>query len=157
MGYQVMVRGVPVMCDSVEEVLALTERVKASPDAKSRPQPHSEALPPPTNGTSRWTESRLREFLHMMEGFKGKALSALFENPDGRTQVQLVQTLGLSNGRALSGVMAGLIKNAKKVGADPNDVYDRETVMIGGEKNYEYRLSDSLRQAMNRTGGQIGS
>ena len=71
------------------------------------------------------------------------------------TVIPLVQALGLPNGRALSGVMAGLIKNAKKVGADPSDVYQREVVTIGGEKNYEYRLADSLRQAMLRNGGGL--
>jgi hypothetical protein len=91
----------------------------------------------------------------MMEGLKGRVLTALYENQDGRTQTQLIQALGLPNGRALSGVMAGLIKNAKKVGADPSDVYQREIVTIGGEKNYEYRLAESLRQTMTHNGGQI--
>jgi hypothetical protein len=155
MGYRVLVNGVPVECDSVEEAMALAARVTNASAGKPRsPQQPTDPVFSSVNGASRWTEGRLREFLQMMEGLKGRAaLTELFENPDGRTQVQLIQTLGLANGRMLSGVMAGLVKNAKKVGADPSDVYQREVVTIGGEKNYEYRLADSLRQAMTRNGG----
>ena len=90
-----------------------------------------------------------------MEGAKGRVLTALLENLDGRTQKQLIEAASLSTGRELSGVLAGVIKNAKKVGAEPNDVYQREVLTIGGEKTYEYRLVETLRQAIARNGGQI--
>ena len=102
------------------------------------------------HGGSRWTEARIREFLTVIKAQQRKLIDALLETTDGRTDEQLCQLLGLPDGRNLAGVFTGLWKNAKKVGADPKDLYARQTVTIGDNKRQEYTLSDSFRAAARK-------
>jgi len=58
--------------------------------------------------------------------------------------------LSVSDGRALGGVFAGLVKNAKKVGADPTDLYVRKAVNIGGRRQNEYFLTEPFRNVAGK-------
>lgn len=155
--YRILLGNVVIECSSVEDAVQIASRLRT---AKVETHPDTEAQAStshqPVASGSRWTDGRVRDFLQKAkEGAKGRVLTALLDNPDGRTQKQLIEAANLSTGRELSGVLAGVIKNAIKVGAEPNDVYQREVLTIGGEKTYEYRLTESLRQAITRNGGQI--
>jgi hypothetical protein len=140
MAFRVLVGNIPVECDSLEEALELAKRADGAPASR---KPGAEAN---TDG-SRWTKRRVADFFDLIEGNQQKLIDALLEHSEGRTDEQLLQLLSLKDGRQLAGVTAGMAKNAKKVGADPEELYIRKRVIIGGRKVHEYMLTDSFRRA----------
>ena len=38
-----------------------------------------------------------------------------------------------------------MYKNAKKIGADPNDLYTKERITVGDKRGWDYRVTDSFR------------
>jgi hypothetical protein len=145
MPYTVIVDGVPVQCETATEAVELARLHGGDHDKHGKRDSRGQN----SNGIagSRWTEQRVNDFYSLIKGQQRKLIDALMEHPDGRTDAQLFQLLGLPDGRALAGVWSGLWKNAKKVGADPNDLYVRSVVSIGDRDAYEYTLSDSFRRA----------
>lgn len=146
--YTVMVDGVPVQCETAEAALALIRlhagNAPSGTQARASHRGHSVS-----NGT-RWTDQRISAFFKLIEGKQRKLIDALLEFEDGRTDAQVVQLLGLSSGSALGGVFAGLWKNAKKVGADPGQLYIRKPIHIGDKKGFEYTLNEGFREAATR-------
>lgn len=144
------VDGIPIHCETSTEAIAVAREAAGtagSAASSSRPvKPDSSSY----GGSSRWTEERIGQFFRSIGDNQKKLIDALLETNDGRTDEQLFQTLGLSDGRAMAGVFTGLWKNAKKIGADPKDLYQRESVTIGNRRLYEYRLSDSFRAAAKK-------
>jgi hypothetical protein len=147
--YTVVIDGVPIQCDSPEAAIALARAHGAQgeprPDGGKRQTHHHDH--PPTN--TRWTARRVADFYKLLEG-KGnqtKLLNALLDTEDSRTDAQLLQMLGLGSGMELAGVFAGLYKNAKKVGADPRELYDKKQVTIGDKRGFEYTLHPGFRAA----------
>lgn len=140
MGYRVIVSGVPIECDSMEEAIGLAQKAGGVPTAEKGGWVSASSL-----GASRWTEARVTELFGLLKGNQRKLLDELLDHPEGRTDAQLGTALGMSDGKALAGVFTGLWKNAKKVGADPNDVYKRKPVTIANKTMKEYNLSDSFR------------
>jgi len=106
-----------------------------------------------TTGT-RWTDRRVRDLLKHLSTGQRKLLDALLATPDGRTDLQLRQSLGLDNNSALGGVFTGFIRNVKKVGGDPNDLYSTEKVTIGGQPVNEFKLSASFRSVAEQVLGE---
>lgn len=102
------------------------------------------AVPPPAN--SRWNESRMRDFFKLIEGKQRKLIDELLDH-DVRTDEQLVTLLNLANSSSLGGVFSGLWKNAKKVGADPNEVYSKKPNHINEKKGFDYTLNIGFRHA----------
>ncbi len=136
-----------IECASAEDVALLVPLLSQAVRAVEKPSASTnerEFLP---NG-SRWNERRAREYYGRLEGKRRQVLDALYDHPDGRLQRQLQETAGLQNGMELGGVLAALTKQAKKVAADPTDVFTKHPVSIGEEQTYEYRLSPGLRQAL---------
>lgn len=149
MAYRVWVGSVPIDCDSPEDAIDLAKKAHADGSAVARPTARQSDQ---AGGEgSRWTEKRAADFLRLIEGKQRKLLDALLEHPDGRTDDQLCQLLGLNDGRQLAGVFTGMWKNAKKVGADPNDLYTKRPATIGGKRVYEYFLSESFRRVAAQT------
>lgn len=148
MGYRVVVGGVQVECDSIDEALALAQRAggQVGGEQKGKPAP----LSPLALGNSRWTEARITDFLGHMKGNQRKLIDELLDHPEGRTDEQLLTALGVRGGKALAGVFTGLWKNAKKVGADPNDVYAKQQINIADRKGFEYMLSESFRRGAEK-------
>ncbi len=155
--YRILLGNVIIECHSVDDAVQIASKLRSA-KVETHPQSSSSfhTVPSPSefNG-SRWSDSRVSELLKHVEGPQGKILLTLYENAEGRTQAQLLQLLGWSDGRGLGGCLSGLTKNATKAGADSNDVYVRSTVNIGGEKQYEYRLTDSFRQALERNSDKL--
>jgi hypothetical protein len=146
--YTVLIDGYPVLCDSPAAAVALA-REAARTGATVGGNPRSSVEQGGTPG-SRWSEQRIAEFFNLIKGNQRKLIDALLETPDGRTDVQLLTLLSLSDGRSLAGVLAGLWKNAKKVGADPRDLYTRSPVTIGDRTGFEYSLVDAFRKAASQ-------
>ena len=117
----------------------------ASISAKTRPYE-------PNGGetTSRWTDKRAADFFRLIDGNQRRLIDALMEHPDGRTDDQLCQLLSFKDGKQLGGVFGGLWKNAKKVGADPNELYMKKPAIIGGRHVKEYFLTESFRRLAGR-------
>lgn len=139
-----MVSGVAIECDTMDEALALAQRAGgAMPENRGNHIPRTPVLSP---GASRWTEARMKEYLNRLKGNQRKLVDALLDNPEGRTDEQLLAALGLKDGRELAGVFTGMWKNAKKVGADPNDVYKKQVITIGDRRVHEYTVSESFRR-----------
>ena len=151
--YIIEINGVPVRCATAEAALELI-RLNGSSGA---PTPSHRRQHASGNGqaeaaahNTRWTDQRIDEFFKMIEGKPQRRLIDELLKYDDRTDEQLIGLLQLGSGSALGGVFSGLWKNAKKVGADPTDLYVRQTVMIGDRRAFEYALSPGFRQAAKR-------
>ena len=147
--FRVIIDGLVVECETTAE-LAEVVRQFGGGDAGAGSNSSRSAGAESLGGTSRWTEKRIKDFFGLIQDRQKRLVDALLENPDGRTDAQLCQLLGYDDIRALAGVLSGVYKNAKKVGADPNDIYRRQPVTIGDKKQQEYIVTDSFRMAARR-------
>ena len=143
MPYTIHVNGVPVRCETPEEARELARLVAGGEPAKPEPPIGQQA----TSG-SRWTERRIKDFFNNISPAQRKLVELLYNADDAFTDAQLCSQLGLRDGRALAGVWAGLWKNAKKLAADPNEVYIRRKIKLNGKRVHEYTLADSFRTAI---------
>jgi hypothetical protein len=157
MTYEILVDGVPIRCDSAAAAIALAREAAGLGATVVHSGNGRPDVPPvahgATNGASlgsRWTEQRIREFFKVIKAQQQKLIDALLESPDGRTSDQLCQILGLKDGMALAGVFTGLFKNAKRVGADPKDLYLRRSATIADARQYEYTLTEGFRLAAKK-------
>lgn len=147
--YTVVINGVPIQCETAEAALQLATLHGA--DGKPNRGEHRHSV---SNGT-RWTDQRVAEFYKLIEGtHQRRLIDIMLTSADPLTDAQLVQKLGLNGGPALGGVLAGLFKNARKVGADPKELYARKQITMGDKRGYEYTLHDGFRKAAER---RIGS
>jgi len=142
MAYRVWIGNTPIDCETPEAAIELARHIEGD-----SPAPPIGSRASSDNVASRWTEKRVSDFFRLIDGNQRKAVEALLEHGDGRTDQQLMQLLGFQDGRAIGGIFGALWKNAKKVGADPNDLYEKKAAMIGGKKAFEYFLKDSFRRA----------
>jgi hypothetical protein len=147
-----MLDGVQVICDTVADVLALTKQAGGDGHGTAKTA-HKGTTDASGGPTGRWTEQRMKDFFKAIKAQQRKLVDALYEHPDGRTDDQLCQALGLADGRSLAGVFTGVFKNARKVGADPKEVYVRSSVTIGDKRQFEYTLTDAFRTAAKRWKG----
>jgi hypothetical protein len=148
--YIIEIDGVPVRCETPEAALALIRAHGGNATGNSNG--HGKATRPAHSGNTRWTDQRAAAFFKLIDGKQLKLIDALLESDDTRTDAQLLQHLGLNNGMALAGVFAGLFKNAKKVGADPRELYFKRPITIGDKKGHEYGLHDGFRAVASRRG-----
>jgi len=146
MAYTVLVGGVPIQCETATEAIELARQAGSGADGEVFP-PKPTAVDPSLTRTSRWSEERIKQFFRVIKPQQRRLVDALLDTSDGRTDEQLCQLLGLEDGRNLAGVFTGLFKNAKKVGADPTQLYRRQLVTIGDRRVNEYHLSDAFRAA----------
>lgn len=143
--YTVIINGVPIQCETAADAIELTRQAAADGVDSAKPAPGFNSAN--VVGPSRWTEQRVGRFFALIQEKQRKLVDALLEAPDPMTDDQLCRLLGITDGRALGGVITGLYKNAKKAGADPNELYERESVMIGDTRHFEYKLTDAFRGA----------
>lgn len=145
--YTVVIDNVPVQCDTPEAALALV-RAHGGTSGSHQPE-HAHRTSAHLGSGTRWTAQRVTAFFKLLEGKvkQTKLIDALLETEDARTDDQLLQMLSLSSGMELAGVFAGLYKNAKKVGADPRELYAKKAVTIGDKRGFEYTLHSGFRAA----------
>lgn len=148
--FKVWVNGVAIECETVEAAVELARYAGVD----GAPAIRSTTAPVPDGGgggaMSRWTEKRVTDFLSQIKTTQRKLVDALLETDDARTDEQLCKLLNLTDNRALAGVFAGLYKNAKKVGANPKEVYRRHSVTIGDRRQFEYTLTPTFREAVRK-------
>lgn len=149
MSFKVWIGNVAIECDTAADALELAKSAEGFETSTKR-SGGAKPFQLPTNGASRWTEKRVGDFFKQIEGSQKKLIDTLLENNEGRTDEQLRRLLGLDDGRALGGVMAGATKNAKKVGADPKDLFVKKRVLINGKKQREYFLSEAFKTAASQ-------
>ena len=148
--FTVVIDGVPIQCETPEDALTLVRLHGGGEPAKRQGTRSRHAHSQPPQNT-RWTDQRVSEFFGLIEGKKQlRLIEALLNTQDGRTDAQLLQMLGLASGMALAGMFAGLYKNAKKVGADPRELYIKKPITIGDKRGFEYTLSEGFRQTASR-------
>src|SRR5437870_3113328 len=116
--YRVMVNGITIECETAEQALELARQATTDAPSDRGARPNGGSTP----GT-RWNDRRVKELLRELSQGQRRLLDALLAAPDGRTDLQLRQALGLENNSALGGVFTGLIRNVKKVGGDPTELY----------------------------------
>ena len=145
MSYRVWIGNTAIECETPEAALELARRAEGA--AADIPTRKPTAAKDSEHGASRWTDKRVAEFFRLIDGNQRKLIDALLEHSDGRTDQQLITLFGYADGKSLGGLFGGLWKNAKKVGADPDDLYVKQRTMIGGHKAHEYLLSDNFRRA----------
>lgn len=143
MAYTVMVDGVPIQCETAADAIELA-RQAGGHTGHGTSRAHSSRATP---GNSRWTEQRVKDFYRAIKAQQRKLVDALLDTNDALTDDQLCKVLNLNDGRSLAGVFTGLFKNAKKVGADPKELYEKKSIMIGDRRQSEYTLADSFRTA----------
>lgn len=153
MTYTVFVDGFPVQCDTAAAAVALVREAAASGSMATLPSQTAQSSEPAAVAGSRWTEQRIKEFFRSIKPQQRRLVDALLDTNDPRTDEQLCQALGLKDGRALAGVFTGLFKNAKKVGANPRELYIRHTVTIDDRRQFEYTLSEGFRVAARKWRG----
>src|SRR5256885_6951331 len=117
--FRVIVNGVVIEVDTAEQALELAHKEGNS----DGPADRKNRVPNPASLGSRWTDRRVRDLFKQLSPQQRRLVDLLLEFPDGRTDTQLVQTLGLKNKSALGGVFTGLIRNVKKVGGNPDELY----------------------------------
>jgi hypothetical protein len=144
MAYRVWIGSTPIDCETPEAALELARQIESDATIPRSERPLQNLS---ENGGSRWTSRRISDFFRLIDGMQRKLIDDLLEHSDGRTDQQLMSLLGLTDGRALGGVFGGIWKNAKKAGADPDDLYEKKAANIGGRKAYEYFLKESFRRA----------
>lgn len=147
MPYKVWIGNVAVECDSVEEVIALAKQADGIAVPTTKPIGAKEVHLPGNGSESRWTEKRVKTFFGLIKGNQKRLIEELLANEEGKTDQQLCRLLNVDSGMALGGVTAGATKNARKVGADPKDLFIKKDVVIDGNKQTEYFLSQSFRKA----------
>ncbi len=144
--YTVIINGVPVQCETAVDAIELTRQAASNGYDSAKPSQGSSIA----SAGSRWSQQRIKEFFETIGGAQRKLIDALLETKDGRMDDQLVRHLGLGGAMALGGVFTGLLKNAKKVGADPKDLYERNTVILDGKRHYEFKLTPFFRAAAEK-------
>lgn len=150
MPFKVWYNNLLVECETVDDVDALSQRI-SSPATKQNATSGLKAFVDTGGAQSRWTEKRVKDFFELIKGGAQKKLvETLMVNPEGQTDDQLCRLLNLDGGNALGGVTSGAAKNAKKVGADPNDLFVKKRVNIDGKKVREYFLTSSFRQVASQ-------
>jgi len=149
MPYTVMIGDLPVLCETAAEAIELARQVAGGGISHGQSGKVDAAKSAPIAG-SRWTEQRIREFFRVIKAQQRKLIEKLLETTDACTDEMLCQLLGLADGRSLAGVFTGLWKNAKRVGADPKELYVKSTASIGDRRQNEYTLAESFRTAAKK-------
>jgi enolase len=146
MSYKVWIGNIAVECDTVAAAIELAKGAEGIGAVPTKRPPGAKVVELPGGG-SRWTEKRVTEFFRLIEGSQKKLIDTLLANNEGRTDDQLRRLLSLESGLALGGVVSGATKNARKVGADPKDLFIKKRVLIDGKKQKEYFLTEAFKTA----------
>src|SRR5216684_1724410 len=151
MPYKVWIGNVPSDCETAADALELAKQADGVTIPAKKPV-GARAIELP--GESRWTEKWIKDFFELIKSKNNqkRLIEALLATTEGKTEDQLFRLLNLDNGNALGGVTSGAAKNAKKVGADPDDLFVKRKVLIDGKKLREYFLTEGFRNAASQAG-----
>ncbi|MBI3333842.1 MAG: hypothetical protein HYZ93_07120 [Candidatus Omnitrophica bacterium] len=142
-GYPVQCGNCVVVLKSLDEVAVLLQKIGGVGKNLVDGTAIADATLP---GDTRWTTNRVRQFSDLIDGERRKLLDLLLESPEGKTDRQLCQELGVA-GKALGAYLASLVRTAGRVGVDAGELYTKHLVSLGGDKRKEYRLTSAFRKA----------
>jgi hypothetical protein len=126
MSYRVLVGGVPIEADSMEEALALAQRLGGLKPEASKARPVAQVA---DRGAHAWGD-----FLASITPKQREALQVIRSTP-GLTMGQIAERLGFEKANQASGVIGGgLRKNLAKFHLDRGQVIKTRTV--SGENHY---------------------
>jgi len=148
MSYWVNEKG-EIRAETLKEALALQAEILGKKPGEHQSKPR---IPLNESGHSVWTDSRYKEFMSYMKGNQRTFLGFLIEHEHPKNDQSVRQALGIRTNRELSGVTAGLVKNAKKVGIPGNELFIREKRNLGNERVAEYKLTDGFRAMAEKMG-----
>lgn len=142
MSYRVNKEG-EIICDTLEEAMALQAKMLGRKD-------HGRKNEDGKDEHGEVNESRFKEFMSYMKGNQQALLQFLFEHHHPKSDESIRRELGIGSNLELSGVMAGLSKNAKKAGFAANELIVKEIRNMGDERVAEYRLAEGFRAVMEK-------
>jgi hypothetical protein len=145
--FKVIVSGVEIHCDSVDDAIAIAARLGGN----QTPASSSNGARPSDDG-SRWTETRFRTFTTGLRELQSKMLRELIQNPDGIPDATLRKTLGLESNKALGASMGGLSKKAKKLGIGLDDVLKSEKLILNDEEVLEFKIAPAFLKMAKASG-----
>lgn len=141
MGFRVIVSGVAIECESADDALLLARKAARQSSREKVGEASADV-----DGTG-WTEKRVKAFWARLKDNQKKLMGELLNNLEGRTDQELLRLLKMEDGKRLAGVFTALFKNAAKVGADPEDLYHKETTTSADGRVRKYTVSDAFRKA----------
>ena len=145
--FKVTVNGVDIQCESIDDVIALANRLGSNSPGTGSPNGSR-----PSDDGSRWTETRFRTFTTGLRELQAKMLRELIQNPDGIPDATLRKALALESNKALGASMAGLSKKAKKLGIGLDDVLKSEKLMLNGEEVLEFKVAPAFLKMAKASG-----
>jgi hypothetical protein len=151
MAYKLKYKGsVEIECDTVDEAVSIAQRLTSMNGASAE-------LPLPdiisADAGVRVTSSRVQEFIGYLDSDQRKFLALLIDSPHGKTDHNLRQALGISDNRALGGILSGISKLAKKAGLSIGDILSSQWVKVGAERVKEFKAEPGFRHLAQSTGG----
>jgi hypothetical protein len=147
---KVIYRDVELLCDTPEEALQVARGVSGESSGASTKKPHGDIS---VTG-SRWTVSRFQSFLNQLKENQRKFLSLLVNSPDGVTDTQLRQTLGLTTNKAFGPILSGISKKAKKSGISLQDILSSDKVQLSADETVlEFKSKTAFAQIAREAGG----
>jgi hypothetical protein len=132
-------KSVRIECETLDEAIALAHRLENGV-AGGEVMESAGARRDPVGGGD-LGESRFREFAKSLNQSARKLLQTLADNPHGKTDQTLIQTLGLDGGKELGGVLSGISKRARNAGISKGEIYTLDKKRVGDEDFKEFRLT----------------
>lgn len=151
MPYKIRFKGsVEIECDTVDEVISIAHRL-----ADTNGKVTDYTLPDVVSSDAgiRLTTSRFQEFVGFLDAEQRKFLALLVESPDGKTDHNLRQALGLSDNKQLGGMMSGISKLAKKAGFSIGDILSSQWVKVGDKEVKELKAEPGFSNIARNLGG----
>jgi hypothetical protein len=104
-----------------------------------------------------WTSDTFTELLKGAGSLQKKLLKYLYEQGDrgwdvGVESSELVKALKIESEEALAGVLSGLSKNLKRIGAQPSELYSVEVQWHKDGKVRKFKLKQGFRSAATELG-----
>jgi hypothetical protein len=146
--FKVIVNGIEIQCETVDDVAAITERFGGGAGVSRSANGGRGGA----DDGSRWTETRFRTFTTGLRELQAKMLRELIQNPDGIPDATLRRSLGIETNKALGASMAGLSKKAKKLGIGLDDVLKSEKLILNDEDVLEFKIAPAFLRMAKASG-----
>jgi hypothetical protein len=142
--------GVEYHCETADEAIELGARLRGTSVPMTKKGVHAEH----SIAGSRWTVSRFQSFLAQLKDNQRKFLSIVINSPDGVTDSQLRQSLGLTTNKAFGPILTGISRKAKKAGISLQDILSSEKVQLSAdERVMEFKATAAFAQIAKEGGG----
>ena len=150
MPFTVNYRGLPVQCETIEDLNRLAEQLEINRAKEARKtrrvgQPQGQTTPLFT--TSSASE---KSVYGLVCGLKDQQRMLLSEiNTSARSDSELRALLHLANNKALAGVLSGISKAAKRLGTQV-PIEKQMSRSSSGDREYRYSISPDVAEEVQR-------